>query len=126
MPHDWIVLHPSGSSPRALDRPSVGGGRPVPPAVIACPGSSMEVVRMDLANQPSPAAEVPIRASNAIVVISFRMMDLPSWSHLTTRAQGYPNLTFRSDVPRARAQVRAPFLQAVARRLQFSRTVGRG
>src|ERR1700692_3389959 len=34
------------------------------------------------------AAEVSIRASNAIVVISFRMMDLPSWGHLTTYGSG--------------------------------------
>jgi hypothetical protein len=41
----------------------------------------MEVVRMDFANPTvcAIATEVSIRASNAIVVISFRMMGLPSW-----------------------------------------------
>jgi len=57
---------------------------------------------------------VSIRASNAIVVISFRMMDLPSWGHLTihgsgeTRPQGAQTSHFvqmfqgrRASVPRS-------------------------
>src|ERR1700727_3119092 len=34
------------------------------------------------------AAEVSIRASRAIVVISFRMMDLPSWGDLKIHGSG--------------------------------------
>jgi hypothetical protein len=48
---DWIIWIIRQVLPRALDRPALGGGRPVPPAAIACPGSSMEVVRIDFAKE---------------------------------------------------------------------------
>jgi len=67
----WLCLEcgeaddPAGFSPRALDRPAVGGGRPVPPAATACPGSSMEAARMDFANQPSAQSPPKCRSGPA-------------------------------------------------------------
>jgi hypothetical protein len=51
------------------------------------------------------AAEVSTRTSNAIVVINFRIMGLPSWGPLTvignggTRSQDAARLTFCSNAP---------------------------
>jgi hypothetical protein len=57
--------YPSGFSPRALDRLAVGGGRSAPPGAIACQGSSMEVVRMDFANQQSAQSPPKCRSGPA-------------------------------------------------------------
>ena len=43
----------------------------VPPAAIACPGSSMEVVRIDFANQPS--AQLPPKCRPGPAMLSSRL-----------------------------------------------------